>query len=102
MEQVIKLKQVLKRELKARNQSITSLAKSCGIPTSVLHGWVGGTTPSAKNLHMLKKLAEYLEMPISVLLFNASDDAERGTILFTSEFVDEGKRYKLTVEKMKS
>jgi len=97
----VKLKEALNRELKSRNESITAMAKNCGLPVSVLHGWVKGTLPSAKNLHMVRELADYLGIPLSVLLFNVSDEEGTSTILFTSEFLDGDKRYKLTIEKIK-
>jgi len=96
----IKLREVLKRELKNRNESINSVAKNCSIPSSVLHGWLQGVLPSAKNLHLLKNLSDYFQIHISELLFNIRDEKSKNTILFTSEFVDGNRKYKLVIEKL--
>ena len=101
MEKEVKIKDVLNRELRARNQSITSLSRECGIPVSVLHGWCRGTLPSAKNMHMVKKLADHLSIPISVLLFNITDEENGNMIVFSSEFCEGKNIYKITIEKIK-
>ena len=96
----LKLKDVLKRELKTRNESIQTVAKACKIPRATLHGWLQGMLPSAKNMHHLKSLADYLGISLTTLLFNLKDDRSEASILFTSTFVDQDKRYRLTIEKL--
>jgi hypothetical protein len=96
----IKIRQVLERQLKNRNESINSIANNCSIPVATLHGWLAGTKPSAKNLHLLKNLSDYLNVSLVELLFNVKDDGTKGSILFTSTFLDGKTQYKLTVEKM--
>ncbi len=97
----IKLQAVLKRELKTRNESINEIARNCKIPVSSLHGWTQGTLPHAKNLHLLKTLAEYLGISLSMLLFNVKDTlGESSTILFSSQFVDGESQYRLVIEKI--
>lgn len=98
----IKLREVLQREFKARGLSINEAARKCKIPISTLHGWTkGNSLPTAKNLHFIKTLSDYLEISITMLLFNVHDKDSSNTVLFSSNFVDEGHRYKITVEKMK-
>ena len=98
----IKLKEVLEKELKRRKLSITQLAKECDIPVSVLHGWVKGTVPSAKNLHQIKILSEHLKIPVDEMLFEGIDESQRShLILFSSTFRDGDTQYKLTIEKIK-
>lgn len=97
----VHLKDVLKRQLKARNESLNSLARNCGIPLSVIHGWVNGVLPSARNLHHIQTLAEYLDVSISMLLFNTREEKSKSTILFSSEFADGEPKYRLLVEKVK-
>lgn len=97
----IELQHVLKRELKSRNLTVNGLARSCGLPQSVLHSWLEGVLPSAKNLHHISTLAKYFEIPVSVLLFNQKEDFPETTILFNSEFVDGDNKYKLSIEKVK-
>ena len=95
----IKLKEILETELKRRNLSINHVARDCEIPVSVLHGWVNGTLPSAKNLHHIKTLAKYLGMQVDNMLFEESTHSN--LILFTSTFMDGDTQYKLTVERIK-
>lgn len=72
----IELQYILKRELKTRNLTINGLAKDCGIPTSVLHGWLQGVLPSAKNLHHIGALAKKFDLPVSVLLLILKERAK--------------------------
>jgi hypothetical protein len=95
------LEQVLKRELKARGETLSSLSNSCSIPLSVLHGWTHGVLPSAKNLHHVQALSEYLNIPVSVLLFNKADPKSSDSILFSSEFADGEVKYRISVERIK-
>jgi hypothetical protein len=95
----IKLKEILAKELERRNLSINHVARDCEIPVSVLHGWVHGTLPSAKNLHHIKTLSKYLGMRMDDMLFE--EEQRSSLILFTSTFMDGDTQYKLTVEKIK-
>ena len=95
----IKLKEILAKELERRNLSINHVARDCDIPVSVLHGWVNGTLPSAKNLYHVKILAKYMGMRLDELLF---EEEQRSSLtLFTSTFMDGDTQYKPTVEKIK-
>lgn len=94
------LQDVLKRELKIRGASINSVSRDCKIPLSVLHGWTQGTLPSAKNLHHLQTLSEYLNITLSVLLFNKREIKDNASVLFSSEFADGELKYKLLIEKI--
>jgi hypothetical protein len=96
----IKLKEVINRELKSRNESVHAAAESTGIPSSTLHAWSVGQLPSAKNLHHIKKLADHLGISLMTLLFNKKDDTTEASILFSSTFVDQDKRYRLVIEKL--
>jgi transcriptional regulator with XRE-family HTH domain len=95
------LKEVLKRELKARGESIQSISVACRIPHSTVHEWTQGRLPSARNLHHLSTLADHLGISLNALLFNVTDDAKNGSsILFSTTFVDEERRYRLIIEKV--
>ncbi len=97
----IKLQEVLNREMKSRNESVRTISKETGIPTSTLHNWIQGVLPSAKNIHFLDRLGEYFNISISVLLFNKEDSRGGDDILFSSTFVDGPNRYKIIIEKEK-
>ena len=101
MDMKVELQQVLKRELKNRHMTINALAKACGIPISVLHSWVQGVLPSAKNLHLVAELAKHLNLPVSVVLFNRDERTTDTTVLFNSEFADGDHKYRLSVEKIR-
>ena len=96
----IKLQDILKVELKIRKLTLNALAKECSIPPSVLHGWLHGTLPSAKNLHHVKTLSEHLEISIDKLLFGGKASDQQKLILFQSTFTDGKAQYKVTVEKI--
>lgn len=97
----IELHNVLKRELKSRGMTINGLARECRIPVSVLHSWLQGVKPSARNLHHIYALSKCLELPLSVLLFNQDELRPETTILFNSEFADGDHKYRLSVEKVR-
>jgi transcriptional regulator with XRE-family HTH domain len=97
----IELQTVLKRELKSRHLTINGVAKSCKVPVSVLHSWINGVLPSAKNLHHVATLSKFLGLPVSVLLFNKSEASNESTILFNSEFADGDHQYRLSIVKVK-
>lgn len=96
----IKIKDVLNRELKSRNQSIHSLAEATGIPSSTLHSWFNGQLPSGKNLHYLKVLADHFSIGLIELLYNVKDSDGGTAILFSSTFVDQDRRYRLIIERL--
>lgn len=96
----IMLETTLKRELKARRLTINAVAKACSIPISVLHAWVNGVLPSAKNLHHIATLANYLDIPVSILLFGEAESNNSETSLFSSTFKDGKSEYRMTIKKI--
>ena len=97
-----KLHETLKGALNAHDKSITQLAKECKIPVSVLHGWVNGTLPSAKNLHHVLKLSLHLEVSIEELLFGARSSKETSNNVFSCNFVDGNEKYRLIIQKIQN
>lgn len=95
----VQLQAVLKRELKNRKLTINSLAKGCSIPTSTIHSWTQGVLPSAKNLHYIHKLSEYLNIPISVLLFDYNESNSKSKVIFSSHFSEGDSEFRILVEK---
>lgn len=94
----IKLEDNLKAEFKLKSLTVTKVAKACHIPQSVLHGWLHGTLPSAKNIHHIKTLCDYLNISIDKILFGR--DTKNKIVMFESTFNDGDEQYRLTVEKM--
>ena len=95
-----KLHESLKGALSAHDKSITQLAKECKIPVSVLHGWVNGTLPSAKNLHHIFRLSLHLEVSIEELLFGVERNPKQSSHLFSCNFIDGGDKYRLIIQKI--
>ena len=96
----IKIQDILKQELKVRKLTLNALAKECSIPPSVLHGWLNGTLPSAKNIHHIKTLSDFFDVSIEKLLFGEKQKEASRSILFQSTFTDGKTQYRLTVEKI--
>ena len=96
----IELKRILNREFKSRGLVANKVAKSLGIPQSVLHGWISGSLPNGKNLHHIQALSNFLGLSVSELLFGG-ENSSGSEILFHNEFRDGDSKYKLTVEKIK-
>lgn len=96
----IKLKEVLNRELKAKGVSLNQVSRKTKIALSTLHGWSQGILPNSKNLHQIKVLSDYFQIPFSTMLFNVREESSKRSILFSSEFVDGAKRYRLVIEKI--
>lgn len=96
----IRLGEALSREIEERDMTVSKLAKECKIPISVLHGWINGTYPSAKNIHHLHSLCQYLDLSLDQLLFGVKSSLKDRSIIFQSIFMDGDNQYKLTVEKI--
>lgn len=96
----IRLAEALSREIEERDMTVSKLAKECKIPISVLHGWINGTSPSAKNIHHLYSLCQYLDLSLDQLLFGVRTSMKDRSIIFQSIFMDGENQYKLTVEKI--
>ncbi len=97
-----KLHENLKKALDANDQSITQLAKECKIPVSVLHGWLNGTLPSAKNLHHVIKLSTHLEVTFEELLFGHKGTQAQSTNVLICNFMDGGDKYRLIIQKIQN
>lgn len=96
----IRLQEVLNREIKRRHESVNSIAEKCKIPQSTLHNWTQGVLPTAKNLHLIKALSDYFRLPLASLLFDLKEENFDTAVLFSSEFVDESRRYRLIIERL--
>lgn len=94
----IQLAEVLQKELKGK--IISKVAKELKISTSMLHEYVNGhRAPSGKNLIIIKKLADYLNLTLEELLFG-SQEIKREVITSTS-FKDGDTEYLVKVEKIR-
>lgn len=96
----VKLAEVLEREFKSQNLSIREVAKNCRIPKATLTDWVNGVKPSARTLHYLYDLADYLRLSLDSLLFNIIDDESKSEIIMSTLFRDQEKSYRITIERL--
>ena len=98
----IKIAEVLQREFKDKNLSVSEAARRCGIPTRTLNDWfTGKTLPSAKTLGYTYALAEFLKISLHHLLFNVVDKETNAEVLMSATFKDGSNHYRLTIEKMR-
>ena len=98
MKYKLKLDKTLRRLMDSRNLSANYVCKELDIPHSSLSDWLANRYPSARSMPNLMKLAEYFHVPLHELLFNIKDPQSDEKVIFTSEFRDRGKIYKISVE----
>lgn len=98
----VKLGVVIEREMKSLGLTVTSLAKKAEVPRTTLHDWIQGRLPSSRNIHHLSQLSEFFDITLSELLFDSKERSSESEILFSSEFRDQGNRYKIVIEKIKT
>ncbi len=96
MSDEVKLSKVLQRELKGK--VLTRVAKEIGLSPAMLHDWHSSSRrPSAKNMPQLKKLADYLGLTLEEILF---DQKNASHTIATTTFYDNGKTYKINIERI--
>lgn len=65
----------LKKILTKNKLSLKSLSTEVGIPASTIHGWMNGVPP--KNVHEVKKIADFFGITIDVLCFGSVEEVKR-------------------------
>ena len=95
MEKKIKLAQVLKSKI--GNERISDLAKSAGISKSIMHDWLNGKAPSAKNLIAVSKLASKYGLTLEEILFGEPEVKNIAAV----QFDDDGRSYSVIVKRLK-
>ena len=66
---VLRLGDILKKEMKVKGLTISHLSKECGISRTTIHNWIQGIGPSASNIPSLVKLCLYFNVSLEYLLF---------------------------------
>lgn len=69
----MELKTILKKLIKEKGITITSLSRSTKVPLQTLHGWLQGSEP--KSLKQVKKVADYLKVDLDYLCFGIEPKA---------------------------
>jgi transcriptional regulator with XRE-family HTH domain len=82
----LELHKNLKNLLEKRGMTASQLARATKIPNSTIQNWLTGLEP--RNLLQLKRVADYFDVTVDLLLYgNKKDkDRDRSTI---SEYADE-------------
>lgn len=90
-----KFNDILKLHLKDTN--LSALSREICISKTVLHDWVySNRLPSMKNIHLVKKLADYLGLTLDELFFGTTTKKK---VLSIIQFEDDGNKYKVLIEK---
>lgn len=64
---MMELSVILKRLIKAKSISVSSIAKKTGVPAQTIHNWLAGVEP--KNLYQVKKIADFFDVSLDYLCF---------------------------------
>jgi transcriptional regulator with XRE-family HTH domain len=93
----IKLSSVIQERLEGKN--LSAIAREIGISKSVLHDWAQAKRlPSMRNMDQVLKLADYLNLSLEELIFGKNLERS-GKIISSVSFEDNGRKYKVTIEK---
>lgn len=63
----MKLKEILRQQLKKNGMSTTSLAKKSGVPLQTLNNWLAGTKP--RDLDQVKSIADVFGITLDYLVY---------------------------------
>ena len=94
------LAEVMRREMKNRDTSLTVLSEMTGIAKSTLHGWLSGVIPNGRNLHLVSRLCGFFQISLDELLFNQRRNCCEDVVIFNSEFKDGDSSYRFIIEKI--
>jgi transcriptional regulator with XRE-family HTH domain len=91
-----KFTHILSKALEGKN--ISEVAREIGMSRNLLQEWAkSGRAPSLNNIEYIKKLADYLGLTLEELLIGE----EEKKIISSISFSDEGREYKLVIERTK-
>jgi len=94
----IQIEKTLRNYLKSQNLSQNNLAKSIGITSSSLHGYLNGTVP--KGVETLIKMAQELNLSLDELIFNQRSVSNNQNIPITENvFLGLLGEYELVISK---
>ncbi|MES2770233.1 MAG: helix-turn-helix transcriptional regulator [Bdellovibrionota bacterium] len=68
------LKTILRKIIREKGLTITSLSKKSKVPVQTLHGWLSGSEP--KSIRQLKAVADCLGVDINYLCFGTKSKVE--------------------------
>ncbi len=91
--------ETLSRHLK--NENLTQISKKIGVPKGLLFDWVKGRrTPSLRNSHHVRKLANYLGLSFEELIFGSKEN-NKGQTIGSVFFADQEREYLVKIMRVK-
>ena len=96
----VEISKVLKREFKSKGLKLKEVSNETGISISSLADWRDGRIPSAKSLPKLQKLADYLDLSLSELMFDCNEKRPEAKTLQSTTFSDGGRTYRVLIERI--
>jgi transcriptional regulator with XRE-family HTH domain len=92
----LKFTNILTKALEGKN--LSRVAQDIGMDRNLLFQWAKSKrSPSLKNIHYIKKLADYLGLTLEELLIGE----EEKKVISSISFSDEGREYRLIIERTK-
>ncbi|NOT78279.1 MAG: helix-turn-helix transcriptional regulator [Bacteriovoracaceae bacterium] len=82
----LELHKNLKNLLEKRGMTASQLSRATKVPNSTIQNWLTGLEP--RNLLQLKKVADYFDVTVDLLLYGNKKDKERDRSAI-SEYADE-------------
>ena len=106
---VLRLGDILKKEMKVKGLTISHLSKECGISRTTIHNWIQGIGPSANNIPSLITLCLYFDVSLEYLLFgmefskrfNGEND-ESSEMVYQGSYEDRGELYSIFIKRLKT
>lgn len=81
---------------KLKDKNLSAVARSIGMPPSLLHDWVKGRrVPSFRNLKHVKALAQFLNISLSELM----GELRESSVIKEFSFFDGGKEFFIRIER---
>ena len=82
----LELHKNLKNLLEKRGMTASQLSRATKVPNSTVQNWLTGLEP--RNLIQLKKVADYFDVSVDLLLYGSKKDTKRDQSVI-SEYADE-------------
>jgi transcriptional regulator with XRE-family HTH domain len=106
---ILKLGDILKKEMKIKSLTISNLSKECGISRTTIHNWIQGIGPSSNNIPSLVKLCLYFDISLEYLLFGMEfsrrmsiDRNDLDGMVYQGTYEDRGELFSIFIKKLKT
>ncbi|MDC0253679.1 helix-turn-helix domain-containing protein [Bacteriovoracales bacterium] len=106
---MLRLGDILKKEMKIKGLTISHLSKECGISRTTIHNWIQGIGPSANNIPSLITLCLYFDVSLEYLLFGmefskgfTGENDASSEMVYQGNYEDRGELYSINIKRLKS